>query len=338
MRRYFCPHCANEVHFDNTVCVKCNSSLAYSSPIDGFLSAVPPAQSASGIAHYCANRDLIRCNWIVQEQGPSPLCISCRHTLVIPDLSTAPNVERWARLESAKRMLFYSLQKFHLPLGGRDHDLNHELRFEFKSDLVPAIGLETKVVTGHKGGVITINIIEADDDVREQHRVAMGEPYRTLIGHFRHEVGHFYWDQLVSRAGKLDAFRATFGDERIGYTEALNRHYQSGPPFGWEKVFVSSYASSHPWEDFAETWAHYFHIVDGLETAQNYAVALSSPQNNISPYETREFNELVNAWVPLTIAMNAMNRSIGNSDFYPFVLSEIISGKLQFIHSLIHGA
>ena len=337
MRRYFCPHCANEVHFDNTLCVKCNSNLAYSTAADEFQSSAPHLESASSNDRYCANRNLIHCNWIVKRNEPSPFCISCRHTLVIPDLSTPPNVDRWARLESAKRMLFYSLQKFHLPVGGQKDELNRELRFEFKSDLIPAVGQETRVFTGHHAGVITINVMEADDDVREQHRVAMGEPYRTLIGHFRHEIGHFYWDQLVSQAGKLDAFRATFGNERLAYAEALERHYQSGPPLGWENFFVSSYASSHPWEDFAETWAHYFHIIDGLETAQSYAVASSSNKSDMTPYETRSIDELINAWVPLTIAMNAMNRSIGNSDFYPFVLSETITGKLQFIHNLIHN-
>jgi hypothetical protein len=338
MRRYFCPHCVNEVYFDNTACVKCKSTLGYLCSIDGFHASTVPSQSNSSVDHYCANRDLIGCNWIVEQDESLQFCISCRHTLVIPDLSAAPNVERWARLERAKRLLFYGLQKFHLPLDPRDDKLSRGLRFELKSDPLPVAGQETKTLTGHEGGLITINIMEADDDVRERHRVAMGEPYRTLIGHFRHEVGHYYWDRLVAEAGQIDAFRAMFGDERIAYTEALQRHYQNGAPLGWEALYVSSYASSHPWEDFAETWAHYFHIVDGLETAQSYAIGSPAvnTQANISPYEWRDFDILIKAWVPLTIAMNAMNRSIGNSDFYPFVLSDAISAKLQFVHKLIH--
>jgi len=339
MRRYFCPHCANEVHFDNTVCVKCSSNLAYSSSIDGFRVSAAPSLSVSTSDHYCANRDLIGCNWVVEHNEQSQFCVSCRHTLVIPDLSAAPNVERWARLEGAKRLLFYGLQKFHLPLDGRGDKLNQGLRFELKSDLLPVVGQQTKTMTGHKAGVITINIMEADDDVREQHRVEMGEPYRTLIGHFRHEVGHYYWDRLVADAGQMDAFRAMFGDERISYTDALQRHYQSGALLGWETRYVSSYASSHPWEDFAETWAHYFHIVDGLETAQSYAIGAPAPREEVyrGPYESKDFAALINAWVPLTVAMNAMNRSIGNHDFYPFILSDPISAKLQFIHNLIHN-
>lgn len=337
MRRYFCPQCQSEVYFDNTVCVSCNSALGYSSSTDSFrvLSTLIPLQQGSeGI---CANHDLIGCNWIVEHTEASHFCSSCQHTLIIPDLSTSPNVGRWARLERAKRMLFYGLLKFHLPLELKNNTMMGGLRFEFKSDMASFTGPETRTITGHKDGVITINIKEADDDVREQQRVQMGEPYRTLIGHFRHEIGHYYWDRLVANSQRLDQFRAMFGDERIDYVEALHRHYQTGAPLGWETRYVSSYASSHPWEDFAETWAHYFHIVDGLETAQSYDISSAAVSNGVydSSYEEKDFSTLIHAWVPLTITMNAMNRSIGNSDFYPFVLSEVISEKLLFVHNLI---
>jgi hypothetical protein len=332
MRRYYCPNCANEVHFDNTVCIQCNHHLAYSGGRDEFSTIQLPGHQ--GVEHNCANRDIIGCNWLVENGETSQYCTSCRHTLLIPDLSTGQNIERWAKLERAKRMLFYGLHKFHLPLV--DDDQPSGLRFEFKQDLLTLGGQQTKVLTGHDGGLITINIAEADDDVREQHRVAMGEPYRTLIGHFRHEVGHYYWDRLVLDATRTEEFRAMFGDERADYLAALERHYQFGAPAGWEMSYVSSYASSHPWEDFAETWAHYFHMVDGLETAQSYSVAASAAEVQDNPYEAMDFAALIKAWVPLTIAMNAINRSIGNPDFYPFVLSQAISAKLQFIHRLVH--
>ncbi len=341
MRRYNCPNCANEVHFENTTCVKCNLNLGYLSSADQFNFAVadsPSGSDASRLELDCTNRNLIGCNWLVQPNDTSPYCTSCRHTLIIPDLSTPQNIDRWARLERAKRMLFYALLKFQLPLPEQGEAPSKWLRFEFKADLLAFNGQQANVMTGHEGGLITINIAEADDDVREHHRVAMGEPYRTLIGHFRHEVGHYYWDRLVADAGQVDQFRTMFGDERIAYPEALQRHYESGAPLGWERLYVSSYASSHPWEDFAETWAHYFHIVDGLETAQSYAIGAPTPSGGVyrGPYASKNFTELINAWVPLTIAMNAMNRSIGNSDFYPFVLSDAISAKLQFVHNLIH--
>lgn len=332
MRRYYCPNCANEVHFDNTACIQCGNMLAYSVARDEFV-ANPSPGSATGERN-CANREIIGCNWLVEENETSQYCASCRHTLLIPDLSSGQNVERWAKLERAKRMLFYSLHRFELPMI--DAGQPNGLRFEFKQDLLALGGQQTKVVTGHDGGLITINIAEADDDVREQHRIAMGEPYRTLIGHFRHEIGHYYWDRLVLDAARTEEFRTMFGDESADYTAALQRHYQFGAPAGWELSYVSSYATSHPWEDFAETWAHYFHMVDGLETAQSYKVALPVAEVRENPYESKNFTVLINAWVPLTIAMNAVNRSIGNPDFYPFVLSDAISAKLEFIHRLVH--
>ncbi len=332
MRRYYCPHCANEIHFDNMVCVQCSHSLAYSNGLDEFVLSLPQPPPIHD--RTCANRNVIGCNWLVEINEPTQYCSSCRHTLLIPDLSANQNIERWAKIERAKRMLFYGLHKFHLPMI--DAEQESGLRFEFKSDILPVGGPPTKVITGHEGGLVTINIAEADDDVREQHRVAMGEPYRTLIGHFRHEIGHYYWDRLVEDAGKTESFRAIFGDERTDYAEALARHYQFGAPAGWDTLYVSAYASSHPWEDFAETWAHYFHIVDGLETAQSYAVAVAAAEVHQDPYESNDFVVLIKAWVPLTIAMNAVNRSIGNPDFYPFVLSQAIATKLEFIHRLIH--
>lgn len=332
MRRYYCQNCANEVHFDNTICVKCSNQLAYSHDRDHFTAT--PAPNSEGPSRNCANRYIIGCNWSVESGSSSQYCTSCRHTLLIPDLSTGQNIERWAKIERAKRMLFYALHKFDLPIPEADQPTG--LRFEFKQDLLSGGGQKTKVLTGHDGGLITINIAEADDDVREQHRIAMGEPYRTLIGHFRHEVGHYYWDRLVSDLGNTDGFRAMFGDETLDYDHAVKQHYQFGAPQGWELSYVSSYATSHPWEDFAETWAHYFHMVDGLETAQSYAVATAATDMSANPYESTDFEVLIKAWVPLTIAMNAVNRSIGNPDFYPFVLSPAISAKLEFIHRLIH--
>jgi len=338
MRRYLCPHCSNEVHFDNTACVKCGWSLGYASATDQFSATafhVPAGRNDGPTMKICANRNLIGCNWLVEEHRTLPFCLSCRHTLIIPDLSTGANIGRWAQLERAKRMLFYALQKFALPLPQQDTAPAQWLRFEFKADLLSFNGERTKVLTGHAAGVVTINIAEADDDVRERHRVSMGEPYRTLIGHFRHEVGHYYWDRLVEDAGRTDSFRHVFGDERVDYARALKRHYDFGVAPGWEQLCVSSYASSHPLEDFAETWAHYFHMVDGLETAQSYGIGTGTMAPG--PYACEDFSALVRDWVPLTVAMNAMNRSIGNRDYYPFVLSEAIETKLRFVHELIHS-
>lgn len=350
MRLYSCPNCSNEVHFRNTECLSCHSRLGYVPARDQmFYTQSDGEQWHDGATAYnaCANRQLIACNWLVKDGQEDEHCLSCRHTLMIPNLSAAENHAHWASLEESKRRLFYSIQKFGLRVGDLDRELETALRFEFKADTLSVDGKTKRVLTGHENGLITINVAEADDPTREKHRKAMGEPYRTLIGHFRHEVGHYYWDQLVDNGPKLESCRAIFGDEREDYGEALKRHYDNGAPFGWEQTYVSSYACSHSWEDFAETWAHYFHIVDGLETASWHGLHGHTPDGGLArtpggwsdagPYGAVEFRPLMDAWVPLTVAMNAMNRSIGLSDFYPFVLSDTIFTKLEFIHDLIHG-
>lgn len=341
MRRYSCPVCSNEVHFDNQVCVNCGSALGYDPQTDQMLATHRADQVwSSGTERFraCGNRPLIGCNWLVPDLGAQSYCLSCQHTHLIPDLSARENIERWTRLERAKRAVFYSLFKFHLPVTDNSHPWDNPLVFEFKADVITQNGWKEPIVTGHANGLITINIAEADDVVRERQRKQMGEPYRTLAGHFRHEIGHYYWDRLVANTSHLGDFRDTFGNECVNYANAVQWHYQSGAPAGWEQSFVSAYASSHPWEDFAETWAHYFHIVDGLETAASYQLLLGESGQRVheSAYDERNLKKLIDEWVPLTIAMNAMNRSIGNSDFYPFVMSDRIFTKLQFVHRLIH--
>ena len=348
MRRYACPNCRNEIHFGNSQCVSCGFLLGYVPGGDLFLARGEGGgwHDGPGAHEACANRSEIGCNWLVEASGPHSHCLSCRHTLIIPDLSQPENRDHWAALEEAKRRLFYAISKFGLSVGSLEEQPHTALRFEFKTDTLLADGTVDPVLTGHESGLVTINVAEADDPVREERRKAMGEPYRTLIGHFRHEIGHYFWDRLVANSPRLDACRALFGDERQDYAEALRQHYRQGPSAGWEQTHVSAYACAHPWEDFAETWAHYFHIVDGLETARWYGLdrreglepdaAMLADGRDSGPYTARDFRPLMDAWVPLTVAMNAMNRSIGLGDFYPFVLSDTIFAKLGFIHGLIH--
>ncbi len=192
-------------------------------------------------------------------------------------------------------------------------------------------------LTGHANGLVTINIAEGDDAERERRRASMGEPYRTLVGHFRHEVGHYYWDRLVATdPARLEAFRALFGDDREDYGEALKRHYDQGAPADWAENFISTYATAHAWEDFAETFAHYVHMVDGLETAAAFGAAIGTGEAVADPYHADDPQRLVTAWVPTTVAINAINRSMGQPDLYPFVLSPAVSEKLAFIHAMIH--
>ncbi|MBB4198942.1 hypothetical protein CCR94_15710 [Rhodoblastus sphagnicola] len=355
MKLFECQGCRNTVHFENSVCVACRRQLGYA-PERGTMTALEPAQvneaspallAAVGAPeqryHFCANAAQGVCNWLVHESDGHSLCRSCRHNDMAPDLTVAGNRERWARLEQAKRQLFYSLLLWGLPTPIIGEDAREPLVFDLIGDVHSDQGVKT-VLTGHDFGRITLNIAEADDDVREQRRVAMGEPYRTPLGHFRHEIGHYYWDLLVRDGGPLAEFRALFGDERGDYDQALQAYYANGAPRGWRESFISAYATAHPWEDFAETWAHYMHIVDTLETACSFGISLK-PRHvandhleaavDFDAYRADRIERILDAWTPISVAVNSLSRSLGQGDVYPFVLSQAMVGKLSFIHRLI---
>jgi hypothetical protein len=263
----------------------------------------------------------------------------------VPDLSSEQNVSRWRNLEVAKRRLFYTLLKLGLPPTLRPED-PQGLAFDFLADPAENSPDGPSILTGHDNGLITINIAEADDAEREKRRHSMGEPYRTLLGHFRHEIGHYYWNVLVRNDPSLERFRQIFGDERQDYGEALKAHYTHGPKENWQEEYVSAYAASHPWEDFAETWAHYLHIVDTLETANAFGLKVRprisrapelAAEIDFDPHQEADLNRLITAWLPLTFAVNSLNRSMGQPDLYPFVLPPAVIAKLAFIHERIHA-
>lgn len=269
--------------------------------------------------------------------------MACRLNRTIPNLYVPENLILWRRLEAAKHRLVYSLIRLGVPLTNRFEDPEKGLAFDFMADNENS---EDIVMTGHMTGAITINIAEADDAAREQLRSDLMEPYRTLLGHFRHESGHHYWERLVQGGVWHQAFRASFGDERRDYAAAIDAHYASGGQPDWQERYVSRYAASHPWEDFAETWAHYLHMVDTLETAAAFGVevmprvtseAAFRTQIDFDPYRQIDFDSLAAAWLPLTAAVNNLNQSMGQPDLYPFVLSPQGQGKLRFVHGLVHA-
>jgi len=353
MRLFSCSNCSNVVHFENDGCVTCGARLAFRPTSLDMVAldasgthALNQGMTATFSTRPCANAALGGCNWLVEDEDDSGFCVACRHNVTIPDLSVPENLQNWQRIELAKRGLFYSLLRFRLPLVTRKANPEQGLGFEFLAD-DPADGSDGPVLTGHAEGLITLNIAEGSDAEREARRVALGEPFRTLLGHFRHEVAHYYWNVLVRDRNAFEAFRSVFGDERADYGEALKRHYAEGPPLGWENSFISAYAASHPWEDFAETFAHYFHIVDALDTADAFGLRTNPDvEADLPAIElTRTFDSygmgsagaLIRAWVPLTLAINSINRSMGQQDLYPFVLSEPVIGKLHYIHGLIRS-
>ncbi|WP_018260789.1 zinc-binding metallopeptidase family protein [Methylobacterium sp. WSM2598] len=349
MRLFQCQFCGNILYYENHTCERCGHRLAYL-PETGTLSALEPVGDGSWTplaapdrpGLFCTNAEHDACNWLVPPGTRDAFCLACRHNGTIPDISDPGRLLAWRKMESAKHRLFYTLLRWNLPLHTRAEDPEHGLIFNFLAD-PPADG--PKVMTGHDNGVITIALVEADDAERERRRAAMGEPYRTLLGHFRHEVGHHYWDVLVRDAGKLDACRAVFGDDSESYEEALKRHYAEGVPPNWQENFVSAYATTHPWEDFAETWAHYLHIVDTLEMASAFGMQVQplldatgtlAARIGFDPYRADSIEQVVSTWLPVTFALNSVNRAMGLNDVYPFVLAPPVIAKLGFIHDLVH--
>jgi hypothetical protein len=290
---------------------------------------------ANNVWHYV-------CNWAVPADDPDPLCRSCRLSRVIPNLSRPENKVAWYKLEVAKRRLVYSLLELGCPVRNKFEDPVHGLAFEFLAD--PDDPNAPRILTGHVNGVITINVAETDDVERERRRLVLHEPYRTLLGHFRHESGHYYWDRLIKDTDRIDDFRARFGDERSDYARALQDHYERGPTMYWQSWFVSEYASVHPWEDWAETWAHYLHLTDTLEMAAACGLSLrprrsDEPELPATPDPTgadgNPFDRLIKGWFPLTYMLNSLNRCMGLNDAYPFVLPNPAIDKLRFVHETI---
>jgi hypothetical protein len=348
MKLFQCQSCGQVIHFENRSCENCGRRLGYL-PGTKTLSALDQNGAAwRALAQpdrpqrFCANAEADVCNWLVDDEDHQNYCIACRHNRTIPNQQDPANLLAWKRIEEAKRRLFYELIALNLAIETRQEAPDYGLMFDFLADDQNA----PKVMTGHDNGLITIALAEADDAEREARRTSMGEPYRTLLGHFRHEVGHYYWDRLVRDQGHKEATRAVFGDDREDYGEALQRYYENGPRPNWGESFVSTYACMHPWEDFAETWAHYLHIVDTLEMAAAFDVrtgpsidmtgALASTPVT-DPFAAQDFRTLINAWIPLTFALNGLNRCMGLADIYPFVLSPAVIAKLSFIHELVHG-
>jgi hypothetical protein len=277
----------------------------------------------------------------VPADSEETFCTACRYNRTIPDLTNPENLEHWRKIEFAKHRLFYTLVRLRLPLTMRPEDPNG-LAFDFLSD--PVGSAAGKVLTGHASGLITLNLAEADDPERERQRKSMGEPYRTLLGHLRHEIAHYYWDHLVADTPAIEEFRRLFGDEREDYQTSLQRYYAQGPAADWSERFITAYASSHPWEDFAESWAHYFHMVDTLETAFAFRLRLrpkmkSADLDAVIDFDPHlaEMDRIVDAWLPLTFAVNSINRSMGQPDLYPFMPTPPVIWKLSFIHNQIHA-
>lgn len=356
--------CGNALFFENTACLQCGSVVGY----DAAANVMRPV---GGEWALCQNgSDFAACNWLVPAGEPG-FCVACRLNRTVPDLSVPEALQQWRRMEVAKRRVIYSLLRLGIAPVDQREDASG-LLFDF---LAPVEG--QPVITGHADGVITLNILEADDVYRERERQALGEPYRTLMGHFRHELGHYYWDRFFGGREEGDAllaeFRTLFGDEREDYAAALERHYSTGPAAApVSGTHISSYAAAHPWEDWAETWAQYLHVLDGVETAQSFGWASENiplPFTPFTPAEVlanghssgsvflkavnrwvrrspagielvhgagseAEFLEVLNRWARLSPALNELAASLGHATLNPFVLSVVTVRKILFVHKV----
>lgn len=364
MKLFSCSNCDQLVFFESVSCTRCGQALAYlpdrelMSGIERWPTAGPSPGSAArgklwralaaGGAAYRLCRNWTEhsvCNWTVPADDPQELCRACRLNDVIPDLSDPAARDAWQRVEGAKRRLVYTLLRLGLQAEPKAPGDDRGLSFSFLQDRP-----EKKVLTGHDAGAITLNIAEADDAFREKTRVELGEAYRTLLGHLRHEVGHYYWLRLVDGTSWLPRCRDLFGDERADYAGALQRHYHRGAPPDWQTRFVSAYASMHPAEDWAETFAHYLHMVDTLETARAHGLSVRPdptaahstaerrPKVSSRSLDFHDFEDLLAGFVPLTITLNDLNRSMGLADSYPFVLAPAAVTKLRFVHDVVEAS
>jgi len=356
VKLFSCDACGYTLYFHNVLCTRCGHQLGFV-PERLELAAFDEVEQgawrrvqtpAGGGEYYrpCANYSRFNaCNWMVEAGDPQELCTACRLNRAIPDLSFERNKNLWRLLQAEKNRLVYSLLRLGLPLVNKQESPETGLAFDILGDPSPRFREDGAVVTGHANGVVTLDVAEADDAVRERVRLEMAEPYRTLLGHFRHESGHYFWDRLVRGSRWLEPFRQRFGNESIDYDAALQRHYAEGPPADWMQNHVSGYASSHPWEDWAETWAHYLHMIDTLETAWQFGLTLSpmvgrgddlERDSSLDPYQSQEFQRLFERWMALTVALNSLNQSMGQPDAYPFVLTPAVRDKLSLVHEIVH--
>lgn len=338
MRPFHCGACGQIVFFENTHCDSCGAELGYSPSRRDMLALPPDADPAQ--ARPCAERTRQGCNWLVDPEDPQAQCVSCRLTRVIPDLSLDANLAAWKKIEQAKKRLVLTLLELGLPPEPKqDADDPWGLAFELRAHIEGA----PPVLTGHANGVITLNVAEADDVKREAARVALDEPMRTLLGHLRHEIGHYLqYRWLANEEEAMRLCREVFGDERADYPQALARHRAEGPPAEWKTRFISAYASAHPWEDWAETCAHTLLVIDAVKTAAGWGLRLDSPAATTHPQAPSSGQPLEHVvlthWLPVAQFLNAMNRCLGLHDSYPFLMPDAVLKKMNAVQDLLRRA
>lgn len=312
MQRFACPSCGRRAYFHNRRC-PCGHELAFD--ID--------RMEMLNEALFCPNRWQIDCNWVSPPDGG--LCRSCSMSQVVPNLSAGNNIQLLNRAERAKRWVLANVANWN---WFTEADPGPRPRFLMLSEDMG--GRVQQITMGHLAGEITINVTEADELIRLQRRQELGEQYRSMVGHFRHELAHFFFDRLAVAPGFLPGFRDLFGDERANYAMALQNYYaahQDPTP-----DYITPYASAHPHEDWAETVAHLLHLVDMTDSFVSSGMTMPGVPEGFAPYAADDVEELLDIAARVAIAVNDINRALDNSDLYPFVLSAPMRLKIAFAH------
>ena len=341
MRVFRCPHCGSAVDYAQQRCGACLTEVAFHRPWMAL--ALAPAEGESTTIDdvewiRCANWDR-RCNWLVEKDSATGVCFADGFVRNEPGPHDAKALSELAATLKALRRLIFQLLDLGLPITPFHQDPKG-LAF----DLISSESLGHPVTMGHANGVITIDLAESLELYRERQRIILKEPYRTMLGHMRHEVGHYYEMILITGGALIDQTRSYFGDERRDYQAALDDYYAGHVPEDWERDYISHYATAHPWEDWAETFAHYLHITGTLATIADSGLKVCADRvhfdldADIDPrvrYLEGDFAVMVHDWEVLSGALNRVNHAMGREDLYPFRLTLPVVAKLGFVHHVL---
>ncbi|UZN02865.1 zinc-binding metallopeptidase family protein [Cellulomonas sp. S1-8] len=339
MRLFRCPRCRAVAFIETVVCDACGLQMGLHPPTLSMRPAPEQGGDVEGTWWFpCSNRSW-RCNWLAAADSGSGQCVSCRLTRTRPDNADTLALEKLATASADKRRLLVQLADLGLPLTPW-----HEKKGGLGFDLLSSRSSGNRVVIGHASGIVTIDLAESLDAHREALRISLGEPYRTMLGHFRHEVGHYYQWVLVEQTDWIAECRTLLGDERTSYSDAVARHYRTGAPRDWNEGYISEYATMHPWEDFAECFAHYLHLTSTLQTAASGSLTVRIegvphlPDGDVTPrssYADATMDEILADWIPLATFLNRVNRAMGKGDLYPFGIVAPVARKLDFVHRVV---
>ncbi|BBY64276.1 zinc-binding metallopeptidase family protein [Mycolicibacterium helvum] len=349
MRAFVCPVCRDFVPFEGSACQSCGTPVGLHLPSRSMVALSDGAAMVDGVRWTrCTQSTPLACNWLASESAGVTARGRClAHALIRrePDPDDTIAREKLLPATQALRRLVYQLDELGLPVEPywqRDGGLAF--------DLLSSYSTSERIMIGHAGGVITIDLVESLDAYRESLRVQLGEPYRTMLGHFRHEAGHYYQNVLVETGVGAQRYlarcRELFGDERASYADALTRHYEFGAPADWRSSFISEYATMHPWEDFAECFAHYLHITDTIDTSREAGMVLhadrvrfAAPRDVVplESYAEAPIQRLLDDWKWISLFFNRVNTAMGKGPLYPFEISQPVADKLGFVHAVLRG-